>query len=78
MSSLRKAGLLLLATLVFLPPAFAMHTSQQLAIVVNEADPQSKRIADYYQIKRGIPDENIIRVNLPADKNSIGRKKFLH
>lgn len=53
-----------------------MHASQQLAIVVNADDPQSKRIADYYQIKRGIPDENVIRVNLPADKKSIGRKKF--
>ena len=53
-----------------------MHASQQLAIVVNADDPQSKRIADYYQIKRGIPDENVIWVNLPADKKSIGRKKF--
>lgn len=53
-----------------------MHASQQLAIVVNADDPQSKRIADYYQIKRGIPDENVIRVNLPADKKSIGRNQF--
>ena len=53
-----------------------MHASQQLAIVVNANDPQSKRIADYYQLKRGIPDENVIRVNLPADKKSIGRNKF--
>ncbi len=53
-----------------------MHASQQLAIVVNVDDPQSKRIADYYQIKRGIPDENVIRVNLPADKKSIGRNQF--
>ena len=53
-----------------------MHASQQLAIVVNADDPQSKRIADYYQIKRVIPDENVIWVNLPADKKSIGRKKF--
>ena len=53
-----------------------MHASQQLAIVVNANDPQSKRIADYYQLKRGIPDENVIEVNLPADNKSIGRKKF--
>ncbi len=53
-----------------------MPASQQLAIVVNADDPQSKRIADYYQLKRGIPDENVITVNLPADKKSIGRKKF--
>jgi len=71
-----KLGVVLLAGLGFLSPANAMHASQQLAIVVNEADPQSERIADYYQIKRGIPDENIIRVSLPVDKKSIGRKKF--
>ncbi len=57
-------------------PVLAVPVSQQLAIVVNADDPQSKRIADYYQIKRGIPDENIIRVKLPVDKKSIGREKF--
>ena len=57
-------------------PAIAMHASQHLAIVVNTADPQSKRIADYYQIMRGIPDENVIKVSLPVDKKSIGQKKF--
>jgi len=66
----------LLAGFCIASPAVAMHASQQLAIVVNADDPQSKRIADYYQIKRGIPDENVIRVNLPADKKSIGRNQF--
>jgi len=65
----------LLVCMGFLSPATAM-TSQQLAIVVNENDPQSRRIADYYQLKRGIPDENIISVNLPNDKKNIGGKKF--
>ncbi|MGB5600964.1 MAG: TIGR03790 family protein [Gammaproteobacteria bacterium] len=69
-------GIVLLASLCLLWPAFAAHPSQQLAIVVNEADPQSKRIADYYQLKRGIPDENIIKVNLPVGKKGIGRDKF--
>ena len=68
--------MVLLAGFCIVSPAVAMHASQQLAIVVNADDPQSKRIADYYQIKRGIPDENVIWVNLPADKKSIGRKKF--
>jgi uncharacterized protein (TIGR03790 family) len=66
----------LLVFLGFAMPAVAMHASQQLAIVVNADDPQSKRIADYYQLKRGIPDENVITVHLPADRKSIGRKKF--
>ena len=65
----------LLLCIGFMPPAAAM-TAQQLAIVVNADDPQSKRIADYYQLMRGIPDGNIISVNLPVDKKSIGHKKF--
>lgn len=71
-----KLCVVLLAGFCIASPAVAMHASQQLAIVVNADDPQSKRIADYYQIKRGIPDENVIRVNLPADKKSIGRNQF--
>jgi uncharacterized protein (TIGR03790 family) len=74
--SLLKLCVVLLAGFCIVSPAVAMHASQQLAIVVNADDPQSKRIADYYQIKRGIPDENVIRVNLPADKKSIGRNQF--
>lgn len=74
--SFSRLCIVLLACLGFVSPATAMLASQQLAIVVNVDDPQSKRIADYYQLKRGIPDENIIKVNLPADRNSIGREKF--
>lgn len=66
----------LLAFMAAVPAVSAVPVSQQLAIIVNEDDPQSRRIAEYYQIKRGIPDENIIRVRLPVDKNAIGRKKF--
>lgn len=74
--SFTRLCIVLLACLGFISPAVAMHASQQLAIVVNEDDPQSKRIADYYQLKRGIPDENIIRVKIPSDKKSIGHEKF--
>lgn len=74
--SFSRLCFVLLSYMTCLPSANAMHASQQLAIVVNEDDPHSRRIADYYQMKRGIPDENIIKVNIPADKASIGRKKF--
>ena len=57
-------------------PALALQLSQQLAIVVNEDDPQSRRIASYYQIKRGIPADNIISVSLPSGKKSLGRDTF--
>ncbi len=71
-----RLSVILLASLLPVMPAIAMHLSQQTAIVVNEDDPQSQRIADYYQIKRGIPDENIIKVKLPVDRKAIDRKKF--
>ena len=71
-----RTCLVLVAGLCYLSPALAMHVAQQLAIVVNENDPDSHRIAGYYQIKRGIPDENIIRVDLPVGEKSIGRDRF--
>lgn len=67
---------LLLAGLCVYAPAQAVYMPQLMAIVVNGSDPQSKRIANYYQLKRGVPDSNIIVVNLPVDKGAIGRKKF--
>jgi uncharacterized protein (TIGR03790 family) len=36
---------------------------QQLGVVVNDADPSSRRIADYYVNRRGIPARNVIHVN---------------
>ncbi len=74
--SVTRLCVVLLACIGFISPAYAMLASQQMAIVVNQDDPQSVRIADYYQLKRGIPDENIVRVSLPADKKSIGREMF--
>jgi uncharacterized protein (TIGR03790 family) len=69
-------GVLLLTLLAMLSPVHATPVSQQLVIIVNEADPSSQRIADYYQLKRGIPDAHVIEVSLPVGKKSVARKKF--
>lgn len=69
-------GALLLTMLATMSPVQAMPVAQQLAIIVNEADPSSQRIADYYQLKRGIPDAHVIKVKLPVGKKNIGRNKF--
>ncbi|GMR01455.1 MAG: TIGR03790 family protein [Gammaproteobacteria bacterium] len=66
---------------VFLLLGFASNvtariTAQQIAIVINTRDADSALIADYYQNKRGIPQENLIRVSMPAGNNSISEKKF--
>ena len=54
----------------------AASVSDRLAVVVNVADPQSRLIADYYQEKRDILDENIIVVDFPVKGNALGKKKF--
>jgi uncharacterized protein (TIGR03790 family) len=54
----------------------AKVTASQMAIVINTQDADSILIADYYQKKRGIPQANVIRISMPAGKNSISEKKF--
>ncbi len=54
----------------------AKITAQQIAIVINTQDADSRLIANYYQKKRGIPQENLIKVSMPAGNNSISEKKF--
>ena len=54
----------------------AKITAQQVAIVINTQDADSRMIANYYQNKRGIPQENLIEVSIPAGNNSISEKKF--
>jgi uncharacterized protein (TIGR03790 family) len=42
---------------------------QQLGVVVNDADPSSRRIAEYYVNRRGIPAGNVIHVSFePGNK----------
>jgi len=54
----------------------AKISASQVAIVINMNDADSRLIAEYYQKKRGIPEANLIKVRLPADKNSISEKEF--
>jgi len=51
-------------------------TAKQLAVVVNDADPLSGRIADYYQRKRQIPQANIIHIRFDATANALSQKEF--
>lgn len=51
-------------------------TAKQLAVVVNDADPLSVRITDYYQSKRQIPQENIIHIRFHATTNVLSQKEF--
>jgi len=50
--------------------------AQEIGLIVNEDDPLSLRIADYYQQHRHIPDENILRVRFPPNSASLSRGTF--
>lgn len=51
-------------------------SAKQLAVVVNDADPLSIRIATYYQDSRKIPPENIIHIRFDASSNALAQKEF--
>ncbi len=41
---------------------------QHLALIVNDSDPQSRRIAEYYAVRRQIPQRNVIHISFaPGD-----------
>lgn len=48
----------------------------QLGVVVNEADPLSLRIGEYYAARRGIPETNVLRVRFEPGRPSLPRKRF--
>ncbi len=75
MHLLRPLAVLLLLS-GFASSVTAKITAQQIAIVINTQDADSRLIANYYQNKRGIPQENLIKVSMPAGNNSISEKKF--
>jgi len=51
-------------------------TSKQLAVIVNDADPLSVRIASYYQSKRQIPQANIIHIRFDASSDDLSQNEF--
>ena len=64
----------------FTAPAIELPPSgiraSELAVVINERDALSRAIGRYYQQKRGIPQENVIRVSLPPGKHVLTRAEF--
>ncbi|MBU1691483.1 MAG: TIGR03790 family protein [Gammaproteobacteria bacterium] len=47
-----------------------------LAVIVNDADPLSVEIAQYYKIRRGIPDENMIHVSFSPGSTTMSQAEF--
>ena len=53
-----------LAILLSSVNALAAITANELAVIVNDDDPQSLTIGEYYRVQRGIPAANIVHVAL--------------
>jgi uncharacterized protein (TIGR03790 family) len=51
-------------------------TAKNLAVIVNEADPLSLKIADYYQRQRRIPEANVIKIAFPPHQVNLAPEKF--
>ena len=56
-------------------PAF---TAKDIAIIVNESDALSRRIGDYYQIRRGIPETQVIRINFKPGVRTLSPENFIN
>jgi uncharacterized protein (TIGR03790 family) len=56
-------------------PAPAL-TGQDLAVIVNDADPLSVQIADYYQQQRQIPAEQMIHVRFAPNQAVLSKQQF--
>jgi uncharacterized protein (TIGR03790 family) len=81
MTSIRRLLLafLMLAATTGARAQFASTTSlqpAQLAIVINDAEPNSVKIGEYYRKRRGIPKQNVVHVRIPDKPHEIGAERF--
>lgn len=51
--------------------------ADELAIIVNEADPLSRQIAKYYQQRRGIPQANLIHIRFEPNRSVMSAAEFI-
>jgi uncharacterized protein (TIGR03790 family) len=49
---------------------------EQLAIVINDAEPNSVKIGEYYRERRGIPAANVVHVTIPDKPHALGAERF--
>lgn len=51
-------------------------TAKEIAVIINDSDPLSVQIAQYYQTKRNIPPEQIIHVRFKSGIQSLSEGEF--
>lgn len=59
----------------FYKPATAL-SNHDLAVIVNDNDPLSRQIADYYQQRRQIPQGQIVHIRLPIGRAILTKTEF--
>lgn len=76
--ALRRAalGLLLVCAAAAAQPAVPALLPGQLALVVNDDDPNSVLIGAYYQQARGIPAGNLVHVRIADRPRKLGAQQF--
>jgi uncharacterized protein (TIGR03790 family) len=57
-------------------PLSANDPARTLAVIVNQADPLSQQIGEYYQAKRLIPAENMILIRFPPQRTTLTPGEF--
>lgn len=67
---------LLFVLLVGAPMPAAALGPDQLAVIVNTADPYSVEVGEYYARRRRIPRANVVPITLPAGQAAISREDF--
>lgn len=51
-------------------------TANELAVIVNDDDPLSRRIGEYYRAARQIPERNVIHVRFPPGRSALPAGEF--
>jgi len=51
-------------------------TPEELAIVINDADPDSVKVGAYYRERRGIPAANVVHVSIPDKPHALSVERF--
>lgn len=58
------------------PPSPARLGPEELAVIINDLDPLSRKIGEYYQSQRHIPETNIIHLRFEPEKPNLSHAEF--
>jgi uncharacterized protein (TIGR03790 family) len=79
-SILSLLALVLVGTAAFAAPRLLLPRTgfvpDELAIVINDADPRSRQTGDYYRAARRIPESNVIRISFPPGRSALPAPEF--